>query len=886
MPQSLSKVLTTFLVLSCVALYTRAQLGVYDLRCEHLRTPLGIDNPQPRFSWKIKGDKGSWYQNGYCIDLGTDSLELVRKKPKDFIREEQQLVKLENFGLKPFTKYYWKLTIWGKDNDSCSAISSFETGMLNKSNWQGVWISDVYGTNVELKPAPYFRKGFNINKKIKGARAYVATAGLFELQVNGKKIGDHKLDPMYTRFDRRTLYVTHDITAALQNGENSLGVILGNGWYNHQSTAVWNFHNAPWRDRPTFCMDVRIEYTDGTVEVVKTDNSWKTSTGAITFNSIYTAEHWDFRKELYGWSKPAYSDTAWKRVYYRSAPSDQIVSQTMVPIRNVEKVLTKSVKRLNDSTWVFDLGRNISGVSEFKAYGKSGTMVRLIHGERLKKDGHVDQSNIDVHYRPTGTDDPFQTDIIILNVKGENVFQPKFGYKGFQYVEVISSAPIELTEESLCGYFMHSDVEPIGLISSSNETINKIWSAANNSYLSNLMGYPTDCPQREKNGWTGDAHIASETGLFGFDAFTVYEKWMADHRDEQQPNGVLPSIIPTGGWGYEWGNGPDWTSTIAIIPWNLYMFTGDAKPLADTYENLKAYVDHIDQLYPSGICSWGLGDWVPVRSKTPVDLTSTAYYFKDVTILAEAANLFEKEEDAIHYKQLGSRIAKAYQQKFYKGNGIYGSGFQTELAVSLDFDLVPDSLKSSVMGQLVKAVENENFHLDVGLLGTRSILNALSDNGRADVAYKLASQETFPSWGWWIKNGATTLYENWDINAANDISLNHIMFGAVGAWLYKGIGGISPMKVGFSWILFEPNFFVSEFNCEHDGPKGKIISSWKTVNGIIEYTAVVPPNSTGILGFDPNYQVVESAQSFRSSKGPYMMGSGTWSFKLKRTINP
>jgi alpha-L-rhamnosidase len=377
--------------------------------------------------------------------------------------------------------------------------------------------------------------------------------------------------------------------------------------------------------------------------------------------------------------------------------------------------------------------------------------------------------------------------------------------------------------------------------------MNKVWAATNNSYLANLVGYPTDCPQREKNGWTGDAHIASETGLYNFDGITVYEKWMADHRDEQQPNGVLPSIIPTHGWGYEWGNGPDWTSSIAIIPWNLYLFYGDSKALTDCYENIKRYVDHITEISPTGLTSWGLGDWVPVKSKAPVELTSTCYYYADVMILAKAAKLFGKRDDYEKYTALAGKIKNAFNEKYFKPEtNQYADGHQTELSVPLFWRLVPDEFKVEVAATLAKQVEKDSFHLDVGLLGQKAILNALSENGYAHAAYKMASQETYPSWGWWIKNGATTLYENWDINATRDLSMNHIMFGEIGAWMYKGIGGIYPDEnnPGFKNILLKPNFVVDSFEASHDGPHGTIVSSWEKIRKSPRYTVVIPPNSS------------------------------------------
>ncbi len=830
-----------------------------ELQCEHLIRPIGIDAPNPRFSWKMNDPRQGARQLAYRIVVGRDSAGLVSGKETVWasgkLASASNLVSYQGKALEAFTKYYWLVETWDKDGKAASATSSFEMGMLKSANWKGTWISDSQDPNT--KPAPYFRKVFAAEKKIASARAYVACGGLYELYLNGRKVGNHRLDPMYTRFDRRTLYVTYDVTSQLQTGKNAVGVLLGNGWYNHQSTAVWDFHKAPWRNRPTFCLDIRITYADGSTETVSSGRDWKTALSPVIFNSIYTAEHYDARQEQLGWNIVNFDDSKWRGVIPRSAPSDNIVAQALHPVRNVETIPARSMNKINDTAYVFDLGRNISGVSQIRVSGKAGTVIRLKHTERLYANGRVDMSNIDQHYRPTDDKDPFQTDIFILSGNGEESFMPHFNYKGFQYIEVTADQPVQLSQQSITGYFMHSDVPVLGKVSSANPTIEKIWFAANNSYLSNFFGYPTDCPQREKNGWTGDAHIAVETGLYNFDGITVYEKWLADHRDEQQPNGVLPSIIPTDGWGYEWGNGPDWTSTIAIIPWNIYKYYGDSKILADNYSNMKRYVDHITDIAPSGLTEWGLGDWVPVSTKPPVEFTSSVYYFVDATILAKTAKLLNKPEDAQQYAALADKIKAAFNQKYLNtGTSSYGTGLQTELSMPLYWGLVPEDQKAKIAANLAKKVQEANNHIDVGLLGTKAILNALSENGYADLAYKVAAQETYPSWGWWIVNGATTLYENWRIDAKNDISLNHIMFGEVGAWLYKGLGGIftDEQQPGFRNVILRPNFVagLDHFEASHEGPYGKIVSSWKKTGNAVTYEVTVPPNSTATVYFPLN----------------------------------
>jgi alpha-L-rhamnosidase len=498
-------VLVFFLIGTLSAAYSQSVRCTPDkLRCEYLINPLGVDVRAPRLSWMLNDNRYESVQKAYRIIAGTDSAAVSDGTGSSWdtkrVESDRMLVSYSGNKLVPFTKYFWSVQVWDKDGIPTEPVmSSFETGMMGNENWHGNWISD--GHDINVKQAPYFRKEFRVTGRIKSARAYIAVGGLYELYLNGQKVGDHRLDPMYTRYDRRNLYVTYDITKQLQSGGNAVGVLLGNGWYNHQSTAVWYFDRAPWRNRPTFCMDLRIVYEDGSVEVITTDNTWKTALSPIVFNSIYTAEHYDARLQLPGWNTVSFSDREWKNVIYRAAPSQNIVSQQLHPIRNVEMIPAKSVNKINDSTWVFDLGRNISGVSKFKISDETGTKFTLKHGERIYPNGRVDISNIDVHYRPTDDKDPFQTDIFILSGKGEESFMPHFNYKGFQFVEVKSSKPVTLTTANLTGYFMHSDVPPAGKINSSNPVINKLWWATNNSYLSNLFGYPTDCPQREKNGW-------------------------------------------------------------------------------------------------------------------------------------------------------------------------------------------------------------------------------------------------------------------------------------------------------------------------------------------------------------------------------------------------
>ncbi len=867
--------------LSCtVASFAQSkQVEPINLRVEHLTKPIGIDQTDPRMMWMLQDDRQGAKQQAYRILVGTDSLSLVQLKGSSWDSGKkmnaEQLVTYAGKPLAPQTKYFWRVQVWDKDGKPVSsAISSFETGMLGMENWQGTWISDHQDIN--QRNAPYFRKEFKVSKKIRSARVYVAAAGLFELSLNGQRVGDHRLDPMYTRYDRRNLYVVHDVTSYLQAGGNAIGMLLGNGWYNHQALAVWDFDKAPWRNRPAFCMDLKITYEDGTEETIVSERDWKTSSGPLYSNNIYTGEHYDARLEMEGWDKPGFDDSKWGGIRYRAVPSNLVVAQQTVPIRLVKTYQAQKIQKINDRTYVYDMGQNMSGVTKIKVRGKEGTVIKIKHGERLAANGQLDMANIDVYYRGDKEKDPFQTDILILSGKKEDEFMSKFNYKGFRYVEVSSSEPMEFNESHLTAYFMHSDVNPVGQVSTSSSMVNKLWEITNNAYVSNLMGYPTDCPQREKNGWTGDGHLAIETALYNFDGITVYEKWLGDHRDEQQPNGVLPDIIPTGGWGYGTANGLDWTSTIAIIPWDLYRYYGDSRALRDNYENIKRYVNYVERISKDGLTSFGRGDWVPVKTGSNLELTSSVYFYVDAKILASAAKLFGKQADFKKYDELSKKIKNAINTKYLnRETGIYANGSQTELSVPLHWGVCPEDMIPKVAANLNKKVEETNFHLDVGVLGAKALLNALNNNGYTESAYKVAVQDSYPSWGWWAANGATTLLENWDLQAKRDISDNHMMFGEIGGWFFKSIGGILPdeSQPGFKHILLKPIFpaGLAHSEVKHQSMYGEIVSKWKKTNTEVLLEFQIPANSTAT--FYPPANVVETK--------PVLLTAGKHQIKLK-----
>ena len=838
-------------LLSCQKTEINSSVKIENLKCEYMVNPLGIDTDLPRFTWQMKDTLQGAKQTAFQIVLGTDKKSVLKCEGSYWdtgkVLSDNTLVIYSGEKLLPGTKYYWKVVVW--DNNKVkfvSALATFETGL--KGNWTAKWITDV--EDINEKRAPYFRKEFKTKLQISRATVFIASSGMHELTINKERVGDAFLNPAFTRFDKRVLYATYDVTSYLKK-ENVIDVVLGNGWYNLQSIAVWNFDKAHWRARPRFMFEMIIEYIDGSSEKITSDKSWLISFGKIQFNSIYTAEHVDNNKVTCNW----------KNAIEVAQPTQLLSSQQMPPVRKLTEFKAISFKKIDAKTFLFDFGQNMSGITELKIAAQKGTVVKVKHGEQLK-DGRIYNVALEVHYRPTDNTDPFQTDIYTFSGNGEEVFAPKFNYKGFRYAEVTADRKIQLDRESLKAYFVHSDVNPVGKIETSDELLSKIWKATNMSYLSNLMGYPTDCPQREKNGWTGDAHIAIETGLFNFDGIMVYEKWMDDHRDEQKPDGTLPAIIPTSGWGYTWANGPDWTSSMVLVPWNVYKFYGDKRILEENYESMKRYVNKIRSVAKANLTDWGLGDWVPIKTTSNLEFTSSVFYYTDALILSKTAKLLDKKADASEYAKLAEEIKSSINNKYFNAEkNIYATGTQTEMSMALFRGIVPEEKIQLVADNLAKSIVGNNSKMDVGLLGSKTILNALSQNGYADLAYKLASSDEYPSWGYWISNGATTLYENWDLSAEADLSLNHIMFGEIDAWYYKALGGINidENNPGFKNIILKPHFVegLNDIKVSHEGPYGNIVSEWKKEGEVVNYSVIIPPNSKAELFLDASVKQVK-----------------------------
>ncbi|MFO7975786.1 MAG: family 78 glycoside hydrolase catalytic domain, partial [Candidatus Hydrogenedentota bacterium] len=525
----------------------------------------------------------------------------------------------------------------------------------------------------QTMPSPLLRKTFDAKAPVKSATVYVSGLGYYELRLNGEKVGNHELDPAFTRYDRRVLYSTYDVTDHVKEGPNAIGVMLGHGWYDMHTRATWDFDRAPWRAEPALLCQLRIEYADGSTDIIATDGSWQAAPGPIYFDSIRNGERYDARLEKPGWDTADYQEK-WPAAALVEGPAGKLAAQMLPPARIVKTIEPVNIEEVSPGTWRFDMGQNISGKAELRVSGPAGTEITLKYRELLNEDGTLDHRN--AVYVFSGD---FQTDTYILKGKGTEVWSPRFVYHGYRYVQV-EGLPNPPTEATLCAQVVHTDFETAGEFECSNPLLNRIQQNALWSYVGNYMGYPTDCPQREKNGWTGDAHLAAEMGLMNFRPAAAYTKWLDDFADEQNEAGEYAAIIPTCGWGY--GIGPSWDCAYVLIPWYLYQYCGDTRILERHYENLKRYVEFLGTKADNYIVDYGLGDWCPPLGgsgshKSPRMLTSTAYYYKDAELLARMAKVLGKTEDAAQYAALADNIKQAFNERLYDAEtGLYAGETQ------------------------------------------------------------------------------------------------------------------------------------------------------------------------------------------------------------------
>lgn len=834
----MKKAVVTFMLLAmiyglCTSCTTSALIPV-NLRTEYQNNPIGIDNKTPRFTCELKGEDSSFFISGYEVKIRTDS---------------GKYIPFSKITLSPHTKYHWRIRAWDRQGRKSrwSEEAVFETGKFCNSDWKALWITDEY--DKEYEPAPMFRKAFVAQKEITEAKVYICASGYYEMFINEQRVGNHMLDPGYTHFDKRILYVTHNVTGLLKKGSNAICAVLGNGWYNCQSKGVWNLEKARWRNRPALKCEIHIKYSDDTEEILITDDTWKTAVGPYTYNNLYSGDRYDARLEKKGWKDTGYNDMQWKHAKVVDNFTQLLVGQQMPPIRVVRKVTPIEMKKLDDNRYLFDMGENITGFCSLNVKGRRGTRVILNYGEMLDNKGYLSQSNINYHYKPVKKGEHFQSDEYIL--KGEPIgesYTPSFTYHGFRYVEIIIDGKIDpLTCDDIEGLFIHTDMKRIGHFECSNPMLNKLYNATMQSYCGNAHSIPTDCPQREKNGWTADAHVAVDLGLLNYDGIGFYEKWMNDFIDNQNKVGDIAGIIPTDTWGYGMWVGPVWDAALFIIPNALYAYYGDTTCIARLYPTMKRYLDYLLTEEREGILPHGIGDWVPWKAKTNNAFTSTVFYYNDYILMERFASLIG--EDPKPYRQKAVNLKNIINKRFFNDSTkVYANGTQAAQAVALYYGIVPEKERQTVAANLNRMIVDNNYFLDFGLLGSKTVLRVLAEYGYEETAWKMVCKKEKPSWGYWIDElGLTTLPEDWPAGT----SLNHVFLGDVSAWMTNYLAGINfdINQPGFSHVMIKPHFIedLEWVKAEYYSVKGMVKTHWYRKNGKIELNVTIPAGCSATI---------------------------------------
>jgi alpha-L-rhamnosidase len=739
------------------------------------------------------------------------------------------------------------------------------------------------------QPAALLRKRFDVSKPVKAARLYATALGSYRMFINNERVGQDVLTPDFTDYSKRVLYQTYDVTSFLSAGGNAIGAILGNGWFG--SGMTWNGRPFLFLPPPTRLLaQLEIEYADGTRDVVVTDESWVSAPSPIRRSEIYAGEFYDARLDQDDWAKSSFDDSAWTPARAVAAPSIAVVGQVASPVHVTETITPIAVKPLANGTYVFDMGQNMVGWVKLKASGPAGTQIRLRFAEILSPDGSIYRDNL------RNAD---ATDVFILAGRGEETYTPLFTFHGFRYVEVTGYPGIPTTAALTGGVINSLDGGPTGTLVTSSDLVNRMWKIGIWGQRGNFLSIPTDCPQRdERLGWMGDAGVFWRTGTFNFDVQAFSHKFLNDITDAQTKEGaftnVSPDLLrPDGSEG-----APGWGDAGVILPWTVWLQYGDKQAITDNWKAMERWMDFIAKANPSFLRMKGVGpnyaDWLAPDERTPKDLLATSYWALIARMMVDMARATDNQAAVERYTALIENIRKAYRKKYIKRNGEVLGGTQTAYVVTLYTQLAPPAREAAMVKKLVADIESRNWHLSTGFLGTPFLLFTLADHGRADVAYRLLLNDTYPSWGYMLSKGATTWWERWngDTGDPGMNSYNHYAFGSVMAWVYRSVAGIDTNAhgAGYREIVVHPVLdpSVTHARGEYDSVYGRIVSDWDAKPGeSFSLKLIIPANTRAkvYLPSIPNAKVTQDDHvvDTRPEAGSLIveLGSGTYHLEVR-----
>jgi len=839
-------------------------IKVADLRCEYLIDPLGIDVHSPRLSWKIVSEEQNLEQTAYEIRIGFSTKELKHSKPEwqsGKVTSNQSVnVVYPGPELQSMQRVYWQVRVWDNKNGSSewSEPAFFETGILNPDLWNASWITVKDEINGSGKwPPQYYRKEFEIKKKVQSARIYVTSLGLYQLFLNGEKVGDQYFTPGWTSYHKRLQYQTYDVTDKLNN-KNVFGVILADGWFRGKIGYI--MPHSYYGNQLGVLLQLNIKYDDGSEETVTTDTSWKFNGGPILQSNIYDGETYDARLEMKNWCQPDFDYRGWKNSALLDYPKNKLIASMGLPVKKIQKIDPVKIIYTPKGETVLDMGQNMVGWLRIKVSGKEGDTIKIRFAEVLDKEGNFYTENLR---------SALATNTYILNKDSVQIYEPYFTFFGFRYVKLEGiNRPVNIHD--FTGVVVHSDMEPTGYFSCSDTLINQLQLNIRWGQKDNFLDVPTDCPQRdERLGWTGDAQVFSMTAAFNFDVAAFYTKWAKDIAADQLPNGKVTDVVPDVLEGD--GGSTAWADVAIVIPWTVYRVYGDNRILEKQYSSMKAWVDYMTTRAGDDYL-WNednhYGDHLAFGSNrndykgatTEKDLIATAYYYYSTTILSRVAKILDKKEDYIRYEELAPKIKKAFDEEFITNNGRLVSHTQTAYALALSFGLVPDNLIQKAASYLANDV-NEFGHLTTGFVGTPLLCSTLSGIGRDDLAFMLLTRKEYPSWLYPITMGATTIWERWDGIKPDGTfqdpvmnSFNHYAYGAIGEWLYSYVAGIlvDENNPGYKHFFLQPHVGggLTNVNSTFESMYGKIESNWKLDQDRMVYSCTIPPNSSATVCFE------------------------------------
>ncbi len=880
------------------------------MTCEYLENPLGIEILKPRFAWTLTSPVKNQYQSAYEILVSDNagSLDLGRGNQWSSGKIlDSNTIQIEYGGipLKSFTRYYWKVRVWDQSGEASgwSKVAWFETAMLSPADWKASWIHDGRTPPdkdeeyYEDDPMPLFRKKFNTVGAIASARLYLSGLGYSEAELNGKKIGDQVLDPGFTTYRKQAYYVVHDITRLIKEGNNTLGVRLGNGWWNPLPLRMfgrWDLRAFQQSGRPCLRAEIHLTYQNGRKEIIPSDPSWETAPGPVLFNNVYLGEKYDARLE-----KSFDDQAAWKKAVPAPGPDGTLTAQLLPPIRITKEIRPVQIRPAGKDTFIVDMGQNFAGVARIRVQGPAGTKISMRFGEDTMKDGRLNwwttvagqiKEVWGISGGPGAPKTAWQKDEYILKGEGVETWTPQFTFHGFRYVE-ITGWPGQPGLDDILGLRMNTDLAAHGRFECSNLMFNRLHEVIQWTFLSNVFSVQSDCPAREKMGYGADMVVSAEAFLYNYDMAHFYSKTVRDFANEQRPEGGITEIAPFTGIadrGYGDGSGPlGWQLAFPFLQKKLYEFYGDKRILEENYAVFERQMNFLKTKAVSNLFHWDISDHEALDPK-PEAFSAAAFYYHHAILMAEFSGILGKKENEAKYLKLASTIKNLIVSKYHvPGTGRFDNATQSAQLFALWYRFAPD--RAAAFQTLVQEFKRHNMHLSTGIFSTKFLFDVLREEGQAELVYLLANQRDYPGWGYMLDQGATTLWETWAYPDRAP-SQNHPMFGSIDEWFYRSILGINPSAPGFAKVILKPQPAgdLSWARGEYQSIRGVIKSEWRTDGNKYFLKAFIPANVRAEIWIrcKPNGRIMENGKEvpgvkFTQGYAVVETGSGEYLFETE-----